>query len=121
MSYAANSQLINVYIQICLVVSSVLQDHHKGCTPKSSISTAFSILNHPAMGITWGYLHDYGTPHINRKVHHQTATEYINMPVVFHDSVPILPATRNYPNLVGGAITILKNMSSPMGRMTSHI
>jgi len=23
--------------------------------------------------------------------------------------------------LVGGAITILKNMSSPMGRMTSHI
>jgi len=24
-------------------------------------------------------------------------------------------------NLVGGAITILKNMSSSMGRMTSHI
>jgi hypothetical protein len=34
---------------------------------------------------------------------------------------PVVAIIYGYHIVVGGAITILKNMSSSMGRMTSHI
>ena len=53
-------------------------------------------------------------PGVADNVHHSNA---------WHRSIDLQLGVKSYPTscLVGGAITILKNMSSSMGRMTSHI